>query len=79
DKLSSGAAFDQRLAYWRRRALRDTYFDATVKGGVSEAVAKAFYEDQIKAMKPEEEVQARHILVDSEEKAKELADRIVKG
>lgn len=79
DKLGTGAAFDQRLAYWRRRALRDTYFDATVKGGVSEAVAKSFYDDQIKSMKPEEEVQARHILVDSEDKAKELADRIAKG
>jgi len=79
DKLSTGPAFDQRLNYWRRRALRDTYFDQTVKGGVSEAVAKSFYEDQIKAMKPEEEVQARHILVDSEDKAKELADRLAKG
>jgi peptidyl-prolyl cis-trans isomerase C len=79
DKLSAGPAFEQRLAYWRRRALRDTYFDKAVKGDVSDGVAKAFYEDQVKAMKPEEEVQARHILVDSEDKAKELADKIAKG
>jgi peptidyl-prolyl cis-trans isomerase C len=79
DKLSTGQAFDERLNYWRRRALRDTYFDKAVKGDVSDGVAKAFYEDQVKAMKPEEEVQARHILVDSEEKAKELADKISKG
>lgn len=79
DKLSAGPAFEQRLAYWRRRALRDTYFDKAVKGDVSDGVAKAFYEDQVKAMKPEEEVQARHILVDTEEKAKELAEKIAKG
>jgi peptidyl-prolyl cis-trans isomerase C len=79
DKLSTGPAFDERLNYWRRRALRDTYFDKAVKGDVSDGVAKAFYEDQVKAMKPEEEVQARHILVDSEEKAKELAEKIAKG
>ena len=79
DKLATGAAFDQRLNYWKRRALRDTYFDTTVKGGVSEAVAKAFYEDQVKGMKPEEEIQARHILVDSEDKAKELAEKLAKG
>jgi peptidyl-prolyl cis-trans isomerase C len=79
DKLSSGPDFEQRLGYWRRRALRDVYFDKAVKGDVSDAVAKAFYDDQIKAMKPEEEVQARHILVDSEEKAKELAEKVAKG
>ena len=79
DKLSTGTAFDERLNYWRRRALRDTYFDKAVKGDVSDAVAKTFYDDQIKAMKPEEEVQARHILVDSEDKAKDIADKIAKG
>ena len=79
EKLSTGPAYDERLNYWRRRALRDTFFDKAVKGDVSDAVAKAFYEDQVKAMKPEEEVQARHILVDSEEKAKEIADKVAKG
>ena len=79
EKLSTGAAFEQRLSYWRRRALRDTYFDKAVKGDVSDGVARAFYEDQVKGMKPDEEVQARHILVDSEDKAKELAEKIAKG
>ncbi|MDZ4843230.1 MAG: peptidylprolyl isomerase [Hyphomicrobium aestuarii] len=79
DKLSSGKAYEDRLAYWRRRAMRDTYFDKVVKGEVGEGVAKTFYEDQVKGMKPEEEVQARHILVDTEEKAKEIADKVAKG
>ena len=79
NKLSTGKDYEDRLSYWRRRALRDTFFDKNVKGDVSDGVAKAFYEDQVKAMKPEEEVQARHILVDSEEKAKELAEKIAKG
>lgn len=79
DKLATGPAYEERLSYWRRRALRDTFFDKSVKGDVSDGVAKAFYDDQIKGMKPEEEVQARHILVDTEEKAKEIADKIAKG
>jgi peptidyl-prolyl cis-trans isomerase C len=79
DKLSAGQTFEERLAYWRRRALRDTYFDKAVKGEVGEGLARAFYDDQIKGMKPEEEVQARHILVETEEKAKEIADQLVKG
>lgn len=78
-KLGSGADFDGRMQYWRRRALRDTYFDKSVKGAVSDKEAKAFYDEQVKLLKPEEEVKARHILVESEAQAKEIADKISKG
>jgi peptidyl-prolyl cis-trans isomerase C len=79
DKLSTGAGYEQRLAYWRRRALRDTYFDKAVRGEIGEGLAKTFYEDQLKGMKPEEEVQARHILVETEEQAKDIAGKLAKG
>lgn len=79
DKLGSGKAFEDRLTYWRRRAMRDTYFDKAVKGEVGEGLAKTFYDDQIKGLKPDEEVQARHILVESEDKAKEIVDKLAKG
>jgi len=79
DKLSSGASFDERMAYWRRRALRDAYFDTAVKGSVGEAAAKTYYDDQLKGFKPEEEAQARHILVDSEDKAKDLITKLKGG
>jgi peptidyl-prolyl cis-trans isomerase C len=79
DKLAAGPAFEERMTYWRRRALRDLYFDKTVKGGVSEAEAKKFYDEQVKQIKPEEEVHARHILVEKKELAVELADKIKKG
>lgn len=78
-KLSEGADFDKRLNYWRKRALRDAYFEKEINSSVSEAAAKTFYDDQIKAIKPKEEVQARHILVDTEEKAKELKAKIAGG
>lgn len=79
DKLASGAEFDGRMQYWRRRALRDTYFDKSVKDAVSEADAKRFYDEQVKLLKPEVEVQARHILVESEDKAREIAEKIAHG
>ncbi|MEQ1578516.1 MAG: peptidylprolyl isomerase [Hyphomicrobium sp.] len=79
DKLATGADFDKRVIYMRQRAARQAYFDAKVKGAVSEAAAKGFYDDQVKLMKTEEEVQARHILVGSEEQAKEIADKLAKG
>jgi peptidyl-prolyl cis-trans isomerase C len=79
EKMAAGEAFEDRMQYWRRRALRDTYFDKTVKDSIGEAAAKTFYDDQVKTLKPEEEVQARHILVESEAQAKELADKVAKG
>jgi peptidyl-prolyl cis-trans isomerase C len=79
DKLDTGPEFDKRMAYFRQRALRDQFFEKNVKGTISEAVAKGIYDDKVKMLPAEEEVQARHILVASEEKAKELADNISKG
>jgi peptidyl-prolyl cis-trans isomerase C len=77
-KLASGAKFDERMTYWRRRALRDAYFDRTVKDTVNDAEARKFYESQVGA-KAEEEVRARHILVESKEKARELFQKIAHG
>jgi peptidyl-prolyl cis-trans isomerase C len=78
-KLAAGADFDSRMQYWRRRALRDTYFDKSVKDSVSEDEAKRFYDEQVKQLKPEVELKARHILVGSKDKAKEIYDKIAKG
>jgi peptidyl-prolyl cis-trans isomerase C len=78
-KLGSGAEFDGRMQYWRRRALRDTYFDTSVKGAIGEVEAKKFYDEHVKQLKPEEEVKARHILVESEEKAKEIFEKLAHG
>lgn len=78
-KLGAGPAFDERMSYWKRRALRDAYFEQAVKSQVGEGAAKTYYDDQVKGLKPEEEVQARHILVESEDKAKEIAEKIKGG
>jgi len=78
-KLGSGAAFDERMQYWRRRALREYYFEAELKKSVSDAEAKKFYDQQVGNAKAQEEVRARHILVDSETLAQELQGRIAKG
>jgi peptidyl-prolyl cis-trans isomerase C len=79
EKLGSGPAFDERMRYWQRRALRDAYFDRSVKESVSEADAKKLYDAQVSAARPQEEVRARHILVESESKAKEVFELIAHG
>jgi peptidyl-prolyl cis-trans isomerase C len=79
EKLDQGADFQTRLNYLKRRALREIYFDKVIKTSVSEAEARKIYDDQVKLLKPEEEVSARHILVDTEAEAKSLKDQIDKG
>ncbi len=78
-KLGSGTAFEERMAYWRRRALREYYFEAELNKSISEAEAKKFYDQQVSGAKGQEEVRARHILVETEAQAKELQERVNKG
>ena len=80
EKLATGQSFDERQRYWSRRALRDTYFDKSVKGAVTDVEARKFYETEIVAAAGnEEEVRARHILVESETQAKEIYEKIAHG
>lgn len=79
EKLASGAQFDERMQYWRRRALRDSYFERSVKNSVDDREARKLYDQQVSGLKPEEEVRARHILVDSEDKAKEVYEKVAHG
>jgi len=79
DELHDADTFKARVKYHARRALRDAYFDASITGGVSEADAKKIYDDKMAGAKPEQEVRARHILVVSEDEAKDIAERLKKG
>lgn len=78
-KMDAGAEMDRRMLYFKRKALRDTYFDSAIKGGVSESDARKAFDAQIATVRPEEEVKASHILVESEVQAKELAAKIAHG
>ena len=79
EKLATGPAFDERMGYWRRRAARDAFFEKGVKGSISDAETRKFYESQVAGLKTEEEVRARHILVEDEAKAKEIFELIGHG
>jgi peptidyl-prolyl cis-trans isomerase C len=78
-KLGSGANYDERMQYWRRRTLRDVFFDKTFKDSVSEDEAKKFFDQQVGAMKPREEIRARHILVQSKDEAVEVYEKLQHG
>jgi peptidyl-prolyl cis-trans isomerase C len=78
-RLGAGQSLDERMQYWRRRALRDAYFDKSVRQTISDADAKTFYETQVGSLKSDEEVRARHILVVSKDKAREVYEKLAHG
>lgn len=79
DNLDKADTFPARVKYHERRALRDAYFDAGITAAVTEADAKTIFDERIANLKPEEEVRARHVLVETEAEAKDIAARLNKG
>jgi peptidyl-prolyl cis-trans isomerase C len=78
-ELAKGDEFEQRLKYYRLRALRDAYFEKQVRDSVPEAEAKALYDEKIKSMPAQEEVRASHILVKTQDEAKKVAEELKGG
>jgi len=78
-KLSATPEYEQQMGYLKRRVLRELYFNKTLKDTIKEDEAKKIYADRVAQLKPEEEIAASHILVDSEDKAKELHAKIAAG
>ncbi len=79
EKLQNDKKFKAKMIYWHRRMLRDTYFDQTIRARITDADARKFYEAKIKSVKTGPEIKARHILVKTEDKAKELYEKIAHG
>jgi peptidyl-prolyl cis-trans isomerase C len=78
-KIMETAAFQQRLNHVRDKLLLEEYLLVEArKSATPEAIAK-LYQDTIKALPPEDEVHARHILVETEDQAKDIIARIGKG
>jgi peptidyl-prolyl cis-trans isomerase C len=79
NQLGTGKEFEERLAYYKLRALRDAFYEKKVRDAITEAQAKAAYEEQIAKIPPEPEVRARHILVKTEQEAKDLIKQLKGG
>jgi peptidyl-prolyl cis-trans isomerase C len=70
---------EAQLRYVRRRVLRDRFYDSRFAASVTEEEARDLYNREIASTKPEEEIHARHILVLTEQEAREQRARIVAG
>jgi peptidyl-prolyl cis-trans isomerase C len=78
-KVGEGEEFARKLAYARDKALLDQYLEQEAKKAVTPEAARKLYEETVKSIAPEEEVRARHILVETEEDAKKAYIRVKGG
>ena len=78
-KLADAPGFDRRLAYARQKVLMEALLDKASKDASNEAAMKKVYDESVAQNKPVEEVSARHILVETEDKAKEVLVKLKAG
>ncbi|WP_018699069.1 peptidylprolyl isomerase [Amorphus coralli] len=77
--IDESADFKAELSFLESQALRDIYFEQEIEGSVGEDEVRARYEEEIAKLDPQEEIQARHILVETAEEADELIDELDNG
>jgi peptidyl-prolyl cis-trans isomerase C len=68
--------FAKRIAFARKKVLVQTLMEQESKKATTDAAIKKFYDDKAK---PQTEVHARHILVETEEQAKDVEAQLKKG
>ncbi len=78
-KLADNDDFKRRIAFARDRLLMDRLLSDEGKAALTEANMRKVYDEAAKQITSEEEVHARHILVDSEDDAKAVAEELKKG
>jgi peptidyl-prolyl cis-trans isomerase C len=79
NKLQDSEDFKRREAFLRNKMLMGMMLQAQAKDAATDEEMHKVYDDAVKSMTAEEEVHARHILVDTEEEAKAIAEQIKGG
>ena len=78
-KLENTDDFKKRLAFTRSRLLMDNLLATEGKAATTDEAMKKVYEEASKQITGEQEVHARHILVESEDEAKAVKAELDKG
>jgi len=78
-KLDSGPAFERRMENYRRLALAETFYQKMVLDEISEARIKEIYDKYVAEYQAQPELRARHILVNTEEEANDIVERLNRG
>jgi peptidyl-prolyl cis-trans isomerase C len=77
--LEEGEAHKARMEFLTNQALRTAYLEEMVEKAITDDELKARYDKDIASFTPPEEVHAAHILVKTEEEAKQVIDDLAKG
>lgn len=77
--LEDDPAVLRQLAYYREKVLGDVYLNRQLADAVSDEEARTFYDKQVAQIDVEEEVRARHILVETEDEALKVIGRLDAG
>ena len=78
-KIDASDEFKRQLEFTRKKLLMAKLLDAEAKAASTDEAMHKIYDDATKQMKPEEEVHARHILVETEDEAKAVKEELQKG
>jgi peptidyl-prolyl cis-trans isomerase C len=78
-KVENGEEFKKRMAFTRSRLLMDSLLASEGKAATTDEAMKKVYEDASKQISGEQEVHARHILVETEDEAKAVEEELKKG
>src|ERR1700760_3077816 len=78
-KIADRDDFKTRLAFARNRLLMDNLLAAEGKAATTDEAMKKVYDEAAKQIAGEQEVHARHILVETEDEAKAIKAELAKG
>jgi peptidyl-prolyl cis-trans isomerase C len=78
-KLADNPEFKRRLAFLRNKLLMGYELQEEAKSAATDEALHQTYNEAVKSMGGQEEVRARHILVETEDEAKNLLDQIKGG
>jgi peptidyl-prolyl cis-trans isomerase C len=78
-KLAQSVEFARRLTFAKNKLLMDTQMQSVGKDAVTDAALRKVYDEAAKQIGDEQEVRARHILVETEADAKALLAELKKG
>jgi peptidyl-prolyl cis-trans isomerase C len=77
--LADNPDFKRRLAFLRNKLLMGYELQQEAKTAVTDEALHQTYDEAVKSMAGQEEVRARHILVESEDEAKALLEQLKNG
>lgn len=78
-KLADNPDFKRRLAFLRNKLLMGYELQQEAKTALTDEALRQTYDEAVRSMAGQEEVRARHILVDGEDEAKAILEQLKSG